>query len=153
MIAIQEVFKRLCPQFFFFTKLISGVEVELTSIKHGPKDLKNECEIAIGTFKIGYLNVQLINARVSSIEAKLQELGTSEDVTLLLGEIPDDDSGILSKLFTNSAFSNVAFLKIPYAVCSLYLPLNKNQKTIIIIEWAMYWAMSGHNLSSRVFQV
>lgn len=63
-------------------------------MKQGPKDLRSECEIAIGTFKIGYLNVQLINGRVGSIEPKLRELGTAEDVTLFLGEVPNDDSGI-----------------------------------------------------------
>lgn len=86
---------RINPKNFFTEKTkISGVEVELTSMKQGPKDLRSECEIAIGTFKIGYLNVQLINGRVGSIEPKLRELCTAEDVTLLLGEIPNDDSGI-----------------------------------------------------------
>lgn len=77
---------------FLFDSYSGGIDVELTSIKQGPKELRNECELAIGTFRIGYLNVQLINARVNSgrndTEAKLQELLANEDVTLVLGEVP-----------------------------------------------------------------
>lgn len=72
---------------------IAGVEVELLSIKQGLKELGNECEIALGTFKIGYLTVQLANAKVSLVESKLQELLASNEVTLLLGEVPDFSSG------------------------------------------------------------
>lgn len=77
---------------------VLGIEIELTSIKQGPKELRNECDVALGTFKIGYLNVQLVNAKVSSIEKKLQELCANE-VTLLLGEVPEEDTGILFNVF------------------------------------------------------
>lgn len=91
--------------------IILGVEVELTSIKHGPKDLRNECEIAIGTFKIGYLNIQLINARVNSFETKLQDLSANEDVTLVLGEIPAEDSGNSFKLCFITFLNLLFFLR------------------------------------------
>lgn len=37
--------------------------------------------------------MQLVNAKVSLIESRLQELISNEEVALLLGEVPDVSSG------------------------------------------------------------
>lgn len=82
---------------FLFDCYSGGIEVELMSIKQGPKELRGDCEVGIGTFKVGGLIVNLINGRfkglsVDKLDMKLQELITEEEITLLLIDNPEVES-------------------------------------------------------------
>lgn len=85
----------------------AAIEVELISIKQGPKELRRKCEAVVGSFRIGELNVNLINTKINAavgfdvddVDFKLQEFISSSEVTLVLGDF-SHISGTFGKFFT-----------------------------------------------------
>lgn len=78
-----------------------AIEVELKSIKQGLKELRHKCEAVVGSFRIGELIVNLINTKindavgydVNDINFKLEEVISSTDVTLVLGDFSHISGG------------------------------------------------------------
>ncbi|XP_049821849.1 endonuclease/exonuclease/phosphatase family domain-containing protein 1-like isoform X2 [Aethina tumida] len=100
-----------------------GVSIELSSLNEGPKDTNEYCEVLISTFRVGPIDLQLVNmtlnpvADVHLIKSKLREFITDDEMMVLFVDFsnvkkPIDDffpvEGLKTvfPLSTNTTFTN-----------------------------------------------
>jgi hypothetical protein len=66
-----------------------AIDIELISLTQGPEETKEDCEVLIGSFKVGDLNLQLVNmklnkmAKLEVLREKIKDLVSEEDMLLL----------------------------------------------------------------------
>lgn len=88
--------------------------IELTTIKNGPKELIKYYESADGAFRIGELNIHVVNTKLtrkvslSRAECTLDNFVNHDDVYLFVGDFVHVSNGI-------------GKLKICYSDCLLFL--------------------------------
>jgi hypothetical protein len=69
--------------------LVPAIDIELISLTQGPEETKEDCEVLIGSFKVGELNLQLVNmklnkmAKLEVLREKIKDLVSEEDMLLL----------------------------------------------------------------------
>lgn len=93
---IVQVMPHICHKYHHIILIFTflAIEIELKSIKEGPRELRHTYEAIVGTFRVGELNLNLINTKIGStvgfdvndVNFKLEEFIPNNEVTLVLGE-------------------------------------------------------------------
>ncbi|XP_072397879.1 endonuclease/exonuclease/phosphatase family domain-containing protein 1-like [Diabrotica undecimpunctata] len=102
-----------------------GVPVDLISLSEGPTDTKSECEALVASFRVGNINMQLVNlmlhkgTNIELLNQKFKELTTESDLLMVFIDFSDvriltDDHfniGNLQPVFSQN--TNTTFVQHP----------------------------------------
>uniref|UniRef100_A0A6P7GEI5 Endonuclease/exonuclease/phosphatase family domain-containing protein 1-like n=1 Tax=Diabrotica virgifera virgifera TaxID=50390 RepID=A0A6P7GEI5_DIAVI len=72
-----------------------GVPVDLISLSEGPTDTKSECEALVASFRVGNINMQLVNlmlhkgTNIELLNQKFKELTTESDLLMVFIDFTD----------------------------------------------------------------
>ena len=81
--------KKIIERGLFDSHFFPAIDIELISLTQGPDETKDDCEVLIAAFKIGELNLQLVNmklnksAKLETLRDKIKDLVSEEDMLVL----------------------------------------------------------------------
>lgn len=106
-----------------------AVDIDLISLNEGPEETKRDCEVLVATFRIGELNLQLVNlmlnkhADVKALNRKISELVSEGDMVLVFVDLslidkPEEFLSVenLKPTFSASTNTNFIYPKLPTSI-------------------------------------
>ncbi|KAJ8916160.1 hypothetical protein NQ315_016299 [Exocentrus adspersus] len=106
------------------------VDIDLISLNEGPEETRRDCEVLVATFRVGELNLQMVNlmlnkrADVQALNRKISELVCEGDNMLIvfvdLSVVSEPDEflyvGNLKPVFSPSTNTNFVYPKLPTSI-------------------------------------